>query len=96
MVEEEGEGDDSGARVDPRTVGEVSVGGLKDERGQGGILGAEVDGQGGSDTGSVDDDGGGRKSAGGGEIRERRGRIGFHRGFSGMLAEGLAVAAVVE
>ena len=44
LVEEEMEGDDFGAGVVGCAVGEVAVGGLKDEGGDGWILGAELDG----------------------------------------------------
>ncbi len=96
LVEEEREGDDFAAGVVAGAVGEVAVGGLEDEGGEGRIFCAEVNGQRGSEAGAVDDDGGGRDGTGGGEVGEGGGGVGFHGGFGGVLAEGLAVAAVVE
>jgi len=96
LVEEEVEGDDFGARVVGCAVGEVAVGGLKDEGGEVGIFCAELDGEGGSEAGAIDDDGGGGDATGGGEVGECGGGVGLHGGLGGMLAEGLTVASVVE
>jgi len=96
LVEEEGKGDEFGAGVIADAVGKVAVGGLQDEGGEGGIFGAEMDGERGSEAGGVDDDGGRGEGAGGGEVGEGSGGVGFHGGLGGVLAEGLAVAAIVE
>lgn len=96
LVEEEVEGDDSGAGVLGGAGGEVAVGGLEDEGWELGVLGAEADGEGGSEAGAVEDDVGGGDGTGGSEVGEGGGGVGFHGGLGGVLAEGLAVAAVVE
>ena len=96
LVEEESEGDDFAAGVVARAVGEVAVWGFEEEGGEGGIFGAEGDGEGGSEAGAVDDDGGLGEGAAGGEVGEGGSGVGFHGGFGGVLAEGVAVAAVVE
>lgn len=96
LVEEQRDGDETGAGILSDAGFEVAVGGLEDEGGERVVLGAEADGERPTDAIAVDDDGRGWDGACCGEIGEGGFGVGLHGGFGGVLAAAVAVAAVVE
>lgn len=96
FVEELTEGNEFGARALVDALGEVAVRRLEDEGRESGVPGAEMDGESGSETDSVDDDGGGGDGARGGKVGERGVGVGLHGGLGGVASQGVAVTAIVE
>ena len=96
LVEEEADGGEARTGVLGYALLEVAFGVLEDQGVQFGVVGAELDGERGSDARAKDEDAVGRDVAGCSEVAEGGGGVGLHEGLGGVLAAGEADAAVVE